>query len=156
MSKKAQAWGFDVIIATGIFLFGMTAFFLYTINYPGEEQQKLEDLLYEGDLLASSLLSPGSPENWTAQLVSKIGLLSNNVLDQNKLEEFYNLPYPLTKSLFGIKYDYFINSSQPLEISGAGIAGIGIIPENSKNNIKISRVTIYKNKPITLEIQLWE
>lgn len=157
--KKAQAWGFDIMIAAGIFIFGIIAFFLYTLNYPTEEEGKLDSLLYEGDIVAESLLSEGIPENWTSQAVSKIGLLKNNTINQNKLEQFYNLSsneYPRTKSLFGIKYNYFVNFSESIEISGASIEGIGLFPENADNNIKISRVAIYKNKPVTLEVQVWD
>lgn len=159
MNKKAQAWGFDVIVATGIFIFGIIAFFLYTINYPTGEQEKLEDLLYEGNIVADSLLSTGYPENWTTSSVSKIGILTNNVIDQDKLENFYNLAssdYSRTRSMFGIKYNYFVNFSESIEISGSNVEGIGLLSQNTRNNIKVSRVSIYKNKPVTIEVQLWE
>lgn len=79
MKRNAQAWGFDIIVATGIFIVGIIAFFLYTINYPTGEQEKLDDLLYEGNIIADNLLSEGYPLNWTNITVSKIGLLSNQV-----------------------------------------------------------------------------
>lgn|SRR3989344_6413115 len=158
-TKNAQAWGFDVIVAIGMFIFGMTAFFLYTINYPQGEQEKLDDLLYEGNILADNLLSTGSPENWTVNHVSKIGLLTNKVVNQTKLEQFYEISsteYDRTKALFGIKYDYFVNFSEPIEISSETIEGIGLLSENPNNKIKISRVSLYKNKPVTIEVQVWD
>lgn len=157
--KKAQAWGFDIIVATGIFIFGIIAFFLYTINYPTGEQEKLDELLYEGNIIADNLLSEGHPINWTTDTVSKIGLINNKTINQDKLEYFYNLSesdYGRTKSILGTKYNYFINFSTPIEISGEYIGGIGLFPLNTKNNIKISRVSIYKNKPTSIEVQIWE
>lgn len=157
-NRKAQAWGFDLIVATGIFIFGIIVFFLYTINYPTGEQERLDDLAYEGNIIADSLLSVGYPTNWTSMTVSKIGLLTDRVIDQNKVEELYSLAnanYQRTKSLFGVKYNYFINFSESIEISSNPIEGIGLIPQNHANNIKISRVSIYKNKPVTIEVQVW-
>lgn len=159
MNKKAQAWGFDIIIATGIFIFGIIAFFLYTINYPTGEQDKLDDLLYEGNVVSDSLLSEGYPTNWTTLSVSKIGLISNNVINQEKLESFNEISsndYGRTKTILGTKYNYFINFSTPIQISGINIEGIGLYPNNAKNIIKISRVSIYQNKPVSIEVQVWE
>ncbi|MEK6908903.1 MAG: hypothetical protein AABX23_02525 [Nanoarchaeota archaeon] len=158
-SKKAQAWGFDMIVGTGIFILGITAFFLYTVNYPTGEQEKLDDLIYEGNIIGSNLLSEGFPADWTVSTVSKIGLLSDKIINQSKLEEFNTLAsseYGRTKAIFGIKYNYFINFSEPIQISGSNIEGIGLTSENKNNNIKVSRVSIYQNKPITIDIQIWD
>jgi hypothetical protein len=157
--RKAQAWGFDLIIATGIFIFGLVMFFLYTINYPSGEQEKLDDLLYEGGIVADNLLSTGTPEDWSTSSVSKIGLLTNNTISQDKLEQFYNLAstdYKKTKVLFGTKYNYFVNFSKSIEISGVPIEGIGLFSGTTRNNIKISRIAIYENKPITIEVNVWD
>lgn len=157
--RKAQAWGFDVIIAIGIFIFGLVVFFLYTINYPNGEYEKLDELLYEGNIVADSLLSTGIPENWTTASVSKIGILTNNKIDHDKVEEFYEVSstqYLRARSLFGIKYNYFVNFSQSIEISGNAIEGIGLFSQNPQNSIKVSRIAIYQNKPVTVEVQVWE
>ncbi len=159
VNQRAQAWGFDIIVATGIFIFGIVAFFLYTINYPTGEQEKLEELLYEGNTVASNLLSTGYPENWTTLTVSKIGILTDKAVDQEKLNNFNELSsndYGRTKSMLGTKYNYFINFSSPMQISGTTVEGIGLFPVNSKNAIKISRVSLYQNKPVTIEVHVWE
>ena len=159
VNQRAQAWGFDIIVATGIFILGIVAFFLYTINYPTGEQEKLDELLYEGNNVASSLLSTGYPENWTTLTVSKIGILTDNMIDQEKLNNFNELSsndYGRTKSMLGTKYNYFVNFSSPMQISGTTVDGIGLFPVNSKNAIKISRVSLYQNKPVTIEVHVWE
>jgi len=158
-SKKAQAWGFDIITAMGIFIFGLTIFFLYTINYPNNEEEKLDELLYEGNIVADSLLSTGFPENWTISSVSRIGLLTNSSIDQNKLEQFYTISsteYQRTISMFGIKYNYFVNFSDSITISGQPISGIGLFSQSPQNNIKISRISIYEGKPVTVEVYVWD
>lgn len=159
INKKAQAWGFDIIVAVGIFVIGLITFFLYTINYPTGEQEKVDELLYEGNVIADNLISEGYPDNWTTSIVSKIGLLTDNKISQEKLESFNQLSlsnYGRTKTMLGTKYNYFVNFSTPIQISGNNIEGIGLVPQNVKNNIKISRVSIYQNKPVTVEVQVWE
>jgi hypothetical protein len=160
MKKRAQAWGFDIIVAVGIFIFGMITFFLYTINYPNGEQEKRDTLLYEGNIIADNLLSTGNPENWTDETVSKIGIANeNNTIDQIKLNQLYSLAlteYKRTKSIFGINNNYFINFSESIEIEGSPVEGIGLIPQEAKNSLKVSRISIYQNKPVTIEVQVWD
>ena len=40
-SKKAQAWGFDMMIASMIFISGIIIFYVYSLNYPKESQETL-------------------------------------------------------------------------------------------------------------------
>lgn len=157
--KKAQAWGFDLMIAASIFLFGIAVFFLYSLNYPRGEQEKISDLLYEGNSIADDLMSTGTPEHWVPQTATKIGISTDNKINQTKLEQLYQLAtteYGRTRALFSTKYHYFINASAPLAIADINISGIGNQPFNPLNNIKVTRITIYQNKPITLEVYVWE
>lgn len=159
IKRKAQVWGLDVMVATSIFIFGISLFFLYSINYPKGEQEKIEDLLLEGNKIAEDLMSEGSPSDWTIETVSKIGVLSENKINQTKLEQFYQLVsdnYGNTKFLFNTKYNYFVNASIPLKISIFSIHGIGNEPLEATNLIKVTRITIYENKPINFEVQVWE
>ena len=157
--KKGQAWGFDLMIGAGIFMIGLTVFFLYTLNYPKGNEETGKDLEYEAKRIASDLLSSGLPTNWNEINVQKIGLTSNNLINQTKLDLFYNLMqnnYNNTKILFGTKYDYFVNASNSLNINGNPISGIGIYPINVKNEVKLTRVTVYEGVPINLEVTVWE
>ena len=68
--------------------------------------------------------------------------------------------YAKSKSIFNTKYDYFFNFSVPIKIDGNEIpeGGIGkpFNNEETQNLIKITRLTIYKNKPETLNLYIWE
>ena len=159
VNKKAQAWGFDLMIASVIFTGAIVTFFIFSLNTPSESNEIILSLERQGDLVANSLLSEGYPPNWNSQDVAVIGLLTDNKINESKLSSFYDLSisnYQKTKSLFGISSNYLINLSEPIEINYNVIAGIGETPENPENLLKISRITIYKNKPVTLEIQIWE
>jgi len=170
-NKRAQGWGMDLIIAVTIFSFGLVAFFVYSLNSPGEAKEKIDALYYDGKILANTILSEGSPENWDLANVIKIGILSNNKINETKLKNFYNLAiteenYEETKDLFDITYDYYFYLNEKIDIYGDGslmLDGIGKpgfdkenISEDIKDLIKITRYTIYQNKPMTAYFYIWE
>lgn len=149
--RFAQAWGFDLMIATAIFFATVFAFFLYSINYPLEGQEDLSRLEYEADLIAQSLMSEGYPTDWNASSVVTIGILSSGKIDEDKLAEFQGLvanDYEVTRNLFNINNDYYI------EITG--VDPIGEIPADPESLIKVDRLTIYQDKPVTLSVNVWK
>ena len=157
--KKGQAWGFDLIVAFFLFTGGIVLFYYYSLNYSTEGKQAIEGLSYDGNLIADGLLSEGFPDNWNKTNVTKIGLLNEKKINQTKLERFYNLSvddYSRTKSLFNTKYNYFLTMSEPIIIDGGEIEGIGQRNLNPKNLVRVTRFTIYQNKPVTLHIEMWE
>jgi hypothetical protein len=158
-TKGGQAWGFDLMIALVIFIAGLVTFFLYALNTP-ETEITLNKLIYEGNIIADTLLSQGSPTNWNEQNVITPGILTSNKINNTQLEKFYNLSltnYPQTKRLFNTRYEYYIFlSNKNFTIEGNSIQGIGSQPVNPANLIKISRATIYNNRPITFNVDVWE
>ncbi|MDD5192455.1 MAG: hypothetical protein PHH54_01405 [Candidatus Nanoarchaeia archaeon] len=167
INKKSQGWGMDLIIAIGIFTMGLVAFYIYSINTPGESKENIETSSYEGKILANIILSEGSPENWNTTDVAKIGILSDDKINETKLKNFYSLAtgagYDDTKHKFEISYDYYFFLNENMTIEGTEIDGIGkpLVTRNNgyddaKNLIKITRYTIYKNKPMTAYFYIWE
>ncbi len=166
-SKIGQAWGFDLLIAVSIFFIGMVIFFLYSINYPKEGQQEIEMLQYESDYIGEILLSEGYPSDWNIENLGKIGIVNNGKINETKLERFYSLAnnnlnpsgYEQVKSLFNTRYNFFINFSRPIIISGSEIleGGIGknFVGEDSENLLKTTRITTYQNSPVTMNLYLW-
>ncbi len=158
-SKKAQGWGFDVIFASMIFISAILIFYIYTLNNSNQSEETFSSMQYDGNLIGNMLLSEGLPLNWDSSDVIAIGISSDNKINETKLEKFYNLSitnYPKTTSIFHTKVDYFINFSQPIKISEIDINGIGKPIAESSNLVKITRVTIYKDKLITLNIYLFK
>jgi hypothetical protein len=157
--KKAQAWGLDLMIAVTIFIIGVVLFYFYALNYSSESKTIIDSLQYEGESISSSLLSDGYPEDWNSTNVVVIGLTTNDKINNTKLDRFYSLvqeDYNKTRTLFSTKYNYYINFSEPIIISGQQKSYIGLLPENEKNVIKVSRITIFKDKPATLDVVIWE
>lgn len=159
MNKRAQAWGFDLMIAMAIFVAGIIFFYFYAVNMPNETENINNRLAYAGDLIANNLLSEGSPSNWDESNVITIGITSKDKINQTKLERFYNLAttnYQKSKLLFNTQYEYYITFSKNITINGNEVEGIGSLPINPKNLIRVNRISIYKDKPSTLNINIWE
>ena len=168
MKNKAQGWGMDLIIAVTIFTFGLVAFYMYSLNSPGEAKEKIESLSYDGKILTNTILSDGAPESWNTENVVKIGILSDNKINETKLQYFYNLTrtgsdYSETKRLFDITYDYYFFLNENMTTIGINVDGIGKPGvshntgfDDAKNLVKITRYVIYENKPMTAYFYIWE
>jgi hypothetical protein len=164
-NNKAQAWGMDIMIAIMIFSIGIIIFLIYSVNNSNDSKEALEQLSYDGDNIFDSILSEGSPIDWTSVNVVKIGISSNDKINETKLERFYNLAlsdYSRTKSIFNTKYDYYFYfkdmSISTGEIDGIGKPGTNVstISDNPKNLIKITRFSSFKDKPVTVYLYIWE
>jgi len=153
MIKKSQAWGIDATIAVTIFIIGIFIFYIYSINT--ENKSTIEKLSYDGKVVMDSILSDGYPLNWDSTSVIKIGILSQNKINEAKLQNFYNLEYSKTRKLFNTRYNYYFFLSENMYINGNVVEGIGNQGAN-KNLIKITRFTIYRNKPVTAYLYIWE
>ena len=164
MQKRAQAGGFDLMVAVIIFTFGIVVFFIYSINQPAEAKETLEKLSYDGKIITDSILSEGYPENWDENNVIKTGILTDNKINQTKLDRFYSLTqtdYQKTKQLFNTIYDYYffldedmtINS---LEVEGIGKSGTTRDNINSENIVKITRFVVYEGKPMAAYLYVFE
>lgn len=164
MKTKAQIWGLDLMVAIIIFVIGIITFYLYSLNYPSQAEDNLNQLFYEGDLVLSNILSEGYPENWNSESVIRLGILSNNQINNTKLEQFYNLAssnYQKTRTTLNTKYDYYFFLSKNFVINSQQVSGIGkpgIDPENiqASNLIKITRAAVYNKEPVTAYLYIWE
>lgn len=150
--KKAQAWGFDLAVGMIIFVVGILSFYLYTINIPSGMREVIQELQQEGESIADSLMSEGSPADWSVTNVVRIGLLSDERINQTKLDNFRNLAstdYNRTKSLFRTKEEYFIY------LDNDSSNGIGRNATNAANLFKVTRVVVYNQSITTLNVYSW-
>jgi hypothetical protein len=163
--KNAQAWGMDLMVGLMLFSFGIATFYLYSINNQGESRENFERINYDGNKIMNSILSEGYPLEWNTSNFIKIGILSGDKVNQTKLENFYNLTqnnYSITKAVFSTKYDYYFITDNitygTKAIEGIGKPGstIATIPPEAKNLVKINRFIIYKEKPVSAYLYIWE
>ena len=156
--KKAQAWGFDLIAASIIFVGGMVVFYLYALNSPNQTEQTLNSLNYEANTIADIILSEGYPIGWNENNVVSPGILTDKKIDNTKLEKFYNLSltdYSKIKGLFGSKEEFYFFISENFSIGGNEVEGIGSRSGASNNLVRVTRVVIYNDKPVSFNLELW-
>jgi hypothetical protein len=157
-AKKAQGWGFDLIIALTLFMGGVLVFYLLSLNSYDETNDIIKSLSYESRIVSDSLLSPGYPEDWTSSSVTRIGIMTNSKINETKLEQFYQMSktnYQLTKVLLNTNNEYYFFFSEPMIINGSQVNGIGMTNNSQSNLIKITRYTIYQDKPVTVNLYIW-
>jgi len=163
MKKIGQVWSIDVMVAFTIFLLAIIIFFVYSVNYSGEADETFQQITYDGEIILRNIFSEGHPQDWNSSNVINIGIMSENKINETKLERFYDLVqnnYSTTKNIFKTTFDYYffldknmtINS---LEIEGFGKLGTNKSNINATNLIKITRFTVYKYKPVTANIYIW-
>ncbi|MFH1521743.1 MAG: hypothetical protein ABIF18_02175 [archaeon] len=149
-----------------LFLVGIMIFFVYSLNQPDEARDKFELLSYDGKIIAENLMSSGYPLDWSSGNVITLGITSEGKINETKLERLYEMiyaenNYTLTKNLLNTQYEYYFFLDQNMTINSVEVEGIGkpgTTKDNidAKNLIKITRVTIYKNKTTPLYIYIWE
>jgi len=164
--KKAQAWGIDLMIAMIIFTVGIVIFYFYALNAPGEAKETMESLSYDGKIIMNTIFSEGYPLDWNPGNVVNIGILSDNKIDETKLENFDAMTgtdddYDRTKILFNTRYDYYFFLDDQMVINsfpvdGIGKPGVNRYDTDYENLIKITRFTVYKGKPITAYLYIWK
>ena len=164
MEKRGQAWSMDIIIAFIIFLTAIIIFFIYSVNYSGEVEDILRKLTYDGEIIFESILSKGYPSDWITGNVVNLGIISEGRINETKLERFYTYVqnnYSESKGMFNTEYDYYfflgenvtINSQ---EVEGFGKPGVNKNNIDSANLIKITRFTIYRDKPTAAYLYIWQ
>jgi hypothetical protein len=159
MIKKAgQAWGIDLMIAAAVIMAGMTLMYLYSYQLGSRGERQLDTMNAIGERLANTLLTTGQPENWNRTTVTSIGILTDDKINQTKLDEWYALTqidYNSTKRMLRTQDDYFVNFTDPMLISGNPVVGIGRVPSQPKNLIQVTRFSLYRNQPVTIRVIIW-
>ena len=142
MNKKAQGWGLDLIAALIIFIVILVTIITYAINYTNTGSNELNYLFDEASFASDIILSDNFP-----------GILTNEAIDPEKLNNLISLNYQELKSELGLKDEFYIKFPG---LNANGNDYIGKTNTTSvKNIVKYTRITIYDNKPINLDIYIW-
>lgn len=118
--------------------------YVYAINYSSQSQKQIDEMLYEGNLAAELILSD-----------EDFGILTNNKINQTKLDEFNN-SYDSKKGTLGVTRNFYFIIDD-LELNGAPATYAGKInTTETESNIKVTRIVIYKDKPTKFDLYIWE
>ena len=144
-TKKAQVWSLDLIVASIIFLIGIIILYVYAINYSPQSKNQLDELLYEGNLASKLILSEDD-----------FGILSDKKINQTKLDNLNNSDYQSLKRQLGVVNNFYF-TFEGMEVGGIPVTYIGMQSSTEIDNlVRISSISIYKNKPIKFELFVWK
>lgn len=146
-NKKAQIWGLDLIIASVIFLTGIIILFYYAINILPQSKNQLDEFFYDGNLASELILSE-----------DQYGILSDSKVNQTKLGIFFNLSNSEKKKLLGVANNFYFKMEDMVVVNSTGSYDyVGIMnTTNTDNLVKVTRITIYNNKPTKFELYIWK
>lgn len=142
-NSKGQVWSLDLVIAGVIVTIGIIILYVYAINYTNQSQKNLENLFYEGNLAAELTLSEDS-----------FGILTDQRVNQTKLDEFYN-NYDSKRAEMRITKNFYF-TMENLTANVVSVDYVGNKSATTDSSVKITRITVYKNKPTKFELFIWE
>ncbi len=166
MSRKAQVWTADFIIALALFLIVAITSISLIIN--ANPSDKYDELYKDTVHLSGQLMSQGHPHEWDEDSVVIPGLLENKTrLSTTKLEEYNKLNYNNTKNLLQTRHDYFFYFNDGRETLNITQCNYGYEIEtdaecnpaleslNYDNLVRIERILIHDSKLVKMVIYSW-
>lgn len=157
--KKSQVWFIDFMV--GVMIFVVVIIIYYdSINNITENPTKISaELLLDAKSISNSLLTIGYPPDWNQTNVSIIGLTDGRQrIIQNKLDMLSNMTYSDVRTKIRSTYDYYISlehfNNTRILINGSN--GIGLVPNNTKNLVTISRIVIYNSALANMRVSVWQ
>ncbi|MBI4144804.1 hypothetical protein HY493_01200 [Candidatus Woesearchaeota archaeon] len=175
ISTKGQVWYLDFIIGGLIFMAALVVFFLEADTLETSDTNGATSLLGNAVSISSELLTPGTPQNWTAATVERIGVTNSYRLDLAKLSEFKSVDYQTARSLFRTTKEFFMFIERQgclVDIDGAygighpavTVPGGGCVTRSAidlsdadvENLVVLTRLVIYDGTPARLNLYVWE
>ena len=156
---RAQIWFTDFMIGILIFVIVIFIYYLYAHGIDDDPSEIIADLVLDAKTISSSLVTAGTPADWSADNVQVIGLTDGKQrIIQEKLGLFANISYNQAKTRLRTSYDYYIQLYYP---NGTIIPidsqqGIGLPPDNTTNQVKINRIVIYDSALVNMVVRVWQ
>lgn len=178
-NKKSQVWTIEFIIS---FLLFISVILMSVKLISGiYSNDAIRTLQRESEFVSQYLLSEGYPNDWSNDTLIRVGLTTNNGLDDTKLLNLYSLDYLKARDSLGIRSNYFmyfsnssgniplfhiLNNSIP-ESDGCGYGYYGVIKQYSTqceinitqlkydDMVKISRITTFNGSIIQMNLLIW-
>lgn len=163
-NKSGQAVIIDFVIAIIIFLIA----FIFIAGTYTQQASRLESetsdtslMLKAFDITEMLTKSEGIPNNWNISNVQAIGLASGDrVLSTQKITQFSNLSYNVSKDLFGIVGKEFFIQIRDLTNANLFEAGVSPLEGNTCNNsyraVTLRRFAFWGGQKVIIYFTLWD
>lgn len=170
MSTKAQVWTTDFMISLLILVATLVIFARGITNITATGNEDLSPLIIEGRAISDQLMSEGYPTNWNLSNVANIGIVTNNRINDTKINAFYSMNYSDARKKFNTRYDFFVfvldENNKPVNINGSYGIGHSLVNatqdsitlgnlDNAKL-VKIARLTIHESKVRQAVVYIWD
>lgn len=167
ISTRAQSFSADLIVGFLIFTIVLASYYYVLTNLSDEDEAELTRIIYDARKISADLMSEGYPANWSEEDVRKIGILSSSVINETKLNMFYELGYEEAKRKFGTNYDFYVffigqdSSVIPLNSSVEGIGKPGVNStnineaESPRKLAAINRITVRESNIARMVVYAW-
>jgi hypothetical protein len=159
-SRKGQALTYDFFIAMGVFFVVLSIVFGYWYFSTTQVTDIDEKNRASGLLFAASdvWFKEGFPYAWNTTNVIEIGLSSNGVINNTKVNQLSGVGYPkltqlLNLGVMNVRYTLYNQTNQVLyRFPSGALPGL-----NSSSNIySIDRVGILNDSAVRINTVLWE
>ena len=157
-----------MIIAIVIFGVAIAVYYKTMTNISNQDEVLLDDILLSAKSISDSIMTEGYPYNWTESNVTRIGIITEDKVNETKLSYFSNISYKKTKNVFGTIHDYYVffvdSKGSPIKINqtheGIGKPGVNSTNINEKENPKklasVKRIVVKNNKITKMVVYAWQ
>lgn len=163
-AKKAQIMATDLFLAIVVYIIIIIVVISVYSSYLGKLNDEVSymDMMSKTFEMSDNIMKHmGSPTGWNSTSVKVIGLAeSDRILSTDKLTNFANMSYNLSKKILGIgAYEYFI---QVRNFYNRNLLEVGASPiEDSACNstfeaVTLRRFALWEGQRVIVYITLWD
>lgn len=151
--RKGQVWFIDFMTGILIFVIVIFVYYEYAYNIDEDPSEITTELLMDAKSIGSSLVGPGSPQDWNSSNVEVIGLTDGDQrILEDKLTQLANLSYNNAKTKLRTNYNFYLILHH---LNGTEITNFGQQPIDEENLVSLTRILIYQSEIVNLIVQVW-
>jgi len=152
-SRRGQVWYIDFMVGLLILITSLFIYYQYQGNLSDESDAEWQEMIIDSKAITSSLVSAGSPKNWTNETAEVIGLTDGNYrLNATKVMHFRNMTHKRAKELFKTRFNFyfFMQNENGTKFYDAGMNATG-----SRFLVQTTRFVIHNSSIHRMVLYLW-
>lgn len=157
MSRKAQTFSVDFMIASSIFVLAFSILYIYWTyaSMQISETREVNEMIDKTYLISHVWFRGGTPKYWNSTNVIDLGLSNNHRFNQTKMNILNeSIGYDKAKDLLSVGvYEIFF---RVYNTTNDTLYTFGSYPSDPENVIKIKRVGILNRSVAIVEVMVWK